>query len=112
MQYDLTISREIIQLLSNRKLSLDQLFFLELIRKENIDFLNKLLDNTQYKQFVIHDLLNKKMIAVSGSSFKLTEDSRQLLSLYDFISCDDSGFVTVFLMTLMRNSMSYGTYIH
>lgn len=93
MQYNLSISREVIQLLSNKKLSLDQLFFLELIQKENLDFLNKLLDNIQYKQFVVHDLLNKKMILVSGNTFKLTDESRQLLSLYDFISGDDSGFI-------------------
>lgn len=93
MQFNLNISKEIIQLLSNKKLTLDQLFFLELIQKEKIDFLSKLLDTTQYKQQVINDLLNKNMIIFENDSYTLTENSVELLSLYDFISDEDSGFI-------------------
>lgn len=93
MNFCLNISKEIIELLSNKKVTFDQLVTLKLLQDNQFYLLDTLILDGQYRHDVLLGLITKGMLKIqTDGSYTLTQHAREFLAIFNFISEDDSGF--------------------
>lgn len=91
IDFNLPVSQEVIKFLLDKNISLDHLLLLGLIKSEQQDVVQRLLNSSIYKN-VLLQLTTKGYIKIR-EGYLLTCSGDSIVAMYDFLTSESSGFV-------------------